>query len=301
MNYYVGVDLGGTNVRACKMDDDGNILEEYVEESYGLIGPREKIRDAIYSVLDKISDIKNTKGIGIAVPGPVNVYTNTIPMSNNLIGFTDYPIAKILSDRYGVPVYMDNDANMAGLAEAMLGAGKGKPIVYFITHSTGVGGALIVDHKILSGQMGYAGEIGNIIVKDGCKRYSATLNAGSIETESSGRGLARRASELYGEGKTTRDLFEKYAENDPKAIEAIDEMADEMGRLLATIGQICDPHIFVIGGGVARHQADAYWPSMIASYHKYFNGIKPAEVVAASLKEPGVIGAAMLVKAKSEE
>ena len=73
MNYYIGVDLGGTNVRACKMDDDGNIVEEFVAKSFGLVGPKEAIRDAIFSVLDKISDIKNPKGIGVAIPGPVDV------------------------------------------------------------------------------------------------------------------------------------------------------------------------------------------------------------------------------------
>ena len=95
-------------------------------------------------------------------------------------------------------------------------------------------------------------------------------------------------------------MFEKYDENDPKAVELVDEMADQMGRLLATIGQICDPHIFVIGGGVALNQHEKYFDKMVESYHKYFNGIKPAQVVLAKIKEPGVMGAAMLVKANGE-
>ena len=300
MNYYVGVDLGGTNVRACKMDDDGNILEEFVTKSYGLTGPKEKIRDAVFSVLDQITDIDKTQGIGVAIPGPVDIYNRVMPISNNLVGFENYKIADLIEERYDRPVYLDNDANMAGLAEAMLGAGKNKPIVYYITHSTGIGGALIFNHKIVSGQMGFAGEIGNIIVKDGCQRYSDYLNPGSIESESSGRGLGRKAARAFGEGNTCKELFEKYAENDPKAIELVDEMADQMGRLLATISQICDPHIFVIGGGVALNQHEKYFDKMVESYHKYFNGIKPAQVVLAKIKEPGVMGAAMLVKANGE-
>lgn len=299
MNYYVGVDLGGTNVRACKMDDDGNIIEVYDTNSYGITGPKEKIRDAIFSVLDKITDIKSTKGIGIAVPGPVDTYERVMSMSSNLVGFKDYPIAKLIEDRYGLPVYIDNDANMAGLAEAIYGAGKGKPIVYYITHSTGIGGALVVDGKLISGQKGYAGEIGNIIVKDDGEKLIENLNAGSVESESSGRGLGTKAKSIYGEKAEAKELFEGYRSGDKKAIKEIDIMADNMGRLLATISQVVDPHVFVIGGGVANHQADLYWPKMIEAYHKYFNGIRPAEVVQAKLKEPGVMGAATLVKVNS--
>ena len=134
----------------------------------------------------------------------------------------------------------------------------------------------------------------------GCQRYSDYLNPGSIESESSGRGLGRKAARAFGEGNTCKELFEKYNENDSKAVELVDEMADQMGRLLATIGQICDPHIFVIGGGVALNQHEKYFDKMVESYHKYFNGIKPAQVVLAKIKEPGVMGAAMLVKANGE-
>lgn len=299
MNYYVGVDLGGTNVRACKMDDDGNIIEQYISPSYGLIGPKEKVRDAIFSVLDQIGDIKKTKGIGIAVPGPVDVYNKVMSISTNLVGFKDYKIADIIEERYGLPVYMDNDANMAGLAEAMLGAGKDKPIVYYITHSTGIGGALIVNHHILSGQKGYAGEIGNIIVKDTENKCIATLNAGAVESEASGRALDIKAKELYGDDAKGQELFENY-NSDPDAKKVIDEIADDLGRLLATISQVADPHVFVLGGSVSKYQHKLLWPLMIEKYHKYFNSKNPAEIRLATLKEPGVMGAAMLVKANRE-
>lgn len=299
MKYYIGVDLGGTNVRVAKVDEDGNIIQDNIEASHGIEGPRELVRDTIFSMLDKITDLKSCEGIGIAIPGPVDPIKQVMPIANNLAGFEDYPLASLIKERYNLPVYLDNDANMAGLAESYFGAGKGKPIVYYITHSTGVGGGLIINGKVVMGQMGFAGEIGNIIVKDGCKRVSKYLQAGSIEAESSGTGLGRKAVELYGEGKTAIDLFDKYKQGDPKAINIINEMADNMGKLLAIISQIVDPHVFIIGGGVTK-QKDYYWPQMIEAYHKYFNGIKPAEVLPAMLHEPGVLGAAMLVKANGE-
>ena len=263
MNFYIGVDLGGTNIRACKIDEDGNIIEQYDQESYGLVGPKEKIRDAVFSCIDKIHDIDKTKGIGIAVPGPVDVYKKQMTMSSNLVGFKDYNLVSLLEERYHLPVFIDNDANMAGLAEAVLGAGKDEDIVYYITHSTGIGGALIVGKKLISGQKGFAGEIGNIVVKDGCKKEVDTLNAGSVESEASGRALTRKARELLGANATSKDLFDEYKKGNIDAISIINEMAYEMGRLLATIGQVVDPHVFVLGGGVSNHQADIYWPMMI--------------------------------------
>ena len=295
MNYYIGVDLGGTNVRACKTDEDGNIIEQYDNASYGLIGPKEKIRDAIFKCLDNIHDIDKTRGIGIAVPGPVNVYKKVMSLSSNLVGFKDYNLADLLEERYKLPVFIDNDANMAGLAEATLGAGKDEDIVYYITHSTGIGGALVIGKKVVSGQKGFAGEIGNIIVKDNGQKYVDTLNAGSVESEASGRALSRIAKDLLGDNASSKDLFDEYQKGNKKAIKMVDEMAYDMGRLLATIGQVVDPHVFVIGGGVSNHQADIYWPKMLETYHKLFNG-SPAKVVKAKLKEPGILGAAMLVK-----
>lgn len=295
MKYYIGIDLGGTKVRVAKVDEEGKIVEEYSDFSHGLEGPRELILNTIISLIDKIDNVKGCEGIGIAVPGPVDVYNMVMPMAVNLVGFKDYPFAKIIEEKYQIPVYLDNDANMAGLAEAVLGAGKGKPIVYYLTHSTGIGGALIINGKVVSGQMGYAGEIANIIVKDNCKKINENLNAGAVEAESSGTALARKASELYGETTSTKTLFENARKGDLKAQALIDEAAKNMGRLLATIGQIVDPHIFVIGGGVSK-DSDLYWPKMIETYHELFNGIKPALVTKAELKEPGVLGAAMLVK-----
>lgn len=299
MKYYIGIDLGGTNVRVAKVDEEGKIVQDMIEASHGAEGPRELVRDTIFGMLDKIEGLKECEGIGIAIPGPVDPVKQVMPIANNMAGFEDYPLAALIQERYNIPVYLDNDANMAGLAESYFGAGKGKAIVYYITHSTGVGGGLIVNGKVVMGQMGFAGEIGNIIVKDGCERYSKYLQPGSIESESSGTGLARKAVKAYGQGKTAIDLFEHYKQGDQVAIDIVNEMADNMGRLLATISQIVDPHVFVIGGGVSK-QKEYYWPQMIEAYHKYFNGIKPAEVLPAKLEEPGVLGAAMLVRANGD-
>ena len=295
MKYYIGIDLGGTNVRVGKIDENNNIVQEITVPSFGCIGPKEKITETIFSTLDKIDNIKECEGIGIGVPGPVDVYSRTMTIANNLVGFENYPIASLIEERYNIPVYIENDANVAGLAEALLGAGKDKEIVYYITHSTGIGGALIVNGHIVSGQKGFAGEIGNIIVKENGVDTNKHLNNGAIETLYSGTALDNKARQLYGPDANTKILFDKAKEGDLKAISIIDETSYYMGKLLATISQIIDPHVFVIGGGVSKN-SDYYWPKMIETYHQLFNGTKYAEVKKAELREPGLLGASLLVR-----
>ena len=163
MKTVIGIDLGGTNVRVAKITENGEVLQELKSPSYGMEGP-EKVTSNIIDLVKQIEDYKSCVGIGVGVPGPVDTVNRVMKLSSNLKGFTDYPLAKIMEEELGLPTYLDNDANVAGLAEARVGAGKGLPIVYYVTISTGIGGALVVDGKLVSGGRGHAGEIGNIIV-----------------------------------------------------------------------------------------------------------------------------------------
>jgi len=297
MKYYIGIDLGGTNVRVAKVDETGKIVWDLVEKSYGKEGPKERVRDIIFSMLDKVDNLKECEGIGICVPGPVDTKTNLMTLSSNLVGFLGYPIAQMIEERYGLPVFVDNDANCAGLAEALLGAGKDLPIVYFITQSTGVGGALVVDGKVVSGKSGYAGEIGNIIIADGRKKINH-LNAGSTETEVSGTAFGRRAQERMGDRCTSaHQVFELAKEGDKDALELIDDMCHDFARCLAAVALVCDPHCFVIGGGMS-HSSDQYFPKLEEYYHELVHpGMRDTHIYKAKLEEPGVLGAAMLPKA----
>ncbi len=292
---FIGIDLGGTNVRAALVDDDGNIIEDIKRPSLADKGAKAVVDNMIAMV--KELDYKSALGIGIGVPGPVDTYRGVASISTNVKGLAGYPVAKKMKEALNMPVYMDNDANVAGLAEAVLGAGKGYPIVYYITHSTGIGGALIIDGKTVGGRLGYAGEIGNIIIDRNRKKYNNNLNVGAAENEASGIAIARIGKETLG-SETTKQVFDLAKDGDKKAWEVIDHMAYDFAQMMSAIGHVIDPHVYVIGGGVMQNSGDMYIEK-VKEYYKSLvhEQMRDVKITKAILDEPGVIGAAMLVRA----
>ena len=157
MKYYIGIDLGGTNVRTLLVDETGKSYSEVKDATERDNGPDyvcSKIIRQIESLDCSVcGGLENVQGIGIGVPGPVDTEHGVMIMATNLPGFENYPICEKLSSRFNLPVFIDNDANVAGLAEALLGAGKGKPTCYYVTISTGIGGAFIVNGQLVSGEI----------------------------------------------------------------------------------------------------------------------------------------------------
>lgn len=297
MKYYIGVDLGGTNVRIAKVDDDGNIIKDIIKPSKAHEGPK-AIEDDIINAIKEF-DLSDVEGIGLGIPGPVDTVKNVITQATNIPGCEGYPFADNISKAVNKKVVLNNDANVAGLAEAIFGAGKGYKTVYYVTHSTGIGGGLIIDCKIHSGHKGYAGELANVIVDKDAKQYPiyAHLNKGGVETVASGTALGLMGNEILGEkGNTTYKLFELCKSGDSKAIELVDKMAKNLAICLANISAIVAPDCFVIGGGVSKGH-DVYFDKLISYFKELCHPeIRDVPIKLAELKEPGVVGAAMLVK-----
>lgn len=296
MKKYIGVDLGGTNVRVAIVTELGEILEEIKRPSKAQEGP-EAVLNNIIDIIKSFDDIASVEGIGIGIPGPVDTEKGCVSLATNLKGFQGFPVVDYLKREFGLPVYIDNDANVAGLAEALVGAGKGKRVVYYVTHSTGIGGALVVNGRVVSGNKGYAGEIGNIVIDRNRPHYTDvnTLNAGAVENEASGSAMVRKAqATINPEITSAYEIFKMYEQNDPRAVELVDTMSYDVGQLLATIAHVVDPHVFVLGGGVAQSR-NLYWPKMIEVYKELVHPqMRDVEFVLAELDEPGVVGAAML-------
>ena len=136
---------------------------------------------------------------------------------------------------------MDNDVKVAALGEAVLGGGKGFPIVYYVTISTGIGGALVIDQKVISGQNGHAGEIGNICIDRNREKYNI-LNAGAVENEASGTAITRKGRELFGEQIAhAGNVFELARTGDEKALKLVDDMAYDLAMMFSAIGHILNP------------------------------------------------------------
>ena len=297
MKYYIGIDLGGTNVRVARVSEDGNIEKDIIKPSRALEGP-----DAIYENIENIIsefDLGDIEGIGLAIPGPCDPVTNTITMATNIPGCEGYPFADKLEKKFNKKVILNNDANVAGLAEAIFGAGKGYDVVYYITHSTGIGAGLIINQKIINGHKGYAGEIANVIVDPEAKQYPiySHLNRGGVETTASGTAMALIGQEMIGpEIKDAKVLFEKATEGNEVALKIVDKVAKDIATCLADISAIVAPDCFVIGGG-CTHSSELYFDK-IREYFKTMahQGMKDIPILKAELKEPGVLGAAMLNK-----
>ncbi len=300
MKFYIGIDLGGTNVRTLLVDETGQSYSEVKDATERDNGPdyvTAKIIRQIESLdYSACGGIENVLGIGIGVPGPVDTVNGVMIMASNLPGFENYPICEKLSTKFNLPVFLDNDANVAGLAEALLGAGKGKPTVYYVTISTGIGGAFIVDGKLVSGGRGHAGEIGNIIVKNNGYKQGA-LNPGAAEGEASGTAITRKGKAILGEEKVRHagDVFRLADEGDLKAQAIVDEVVSELAQLFATIALTVDPHCFVVGGGVMKSKKyffDKLNEQFNAKIHVGMRGYIP--LLETELEDCGAIGAAML-------
>ena len=297
MKTYIGIDLGGTNVRVAKIDEAGKVIAQVKGPSYGQEGPA-KVMENIKSMVREIPGWKDCVGMGVGVPGPVDTKAGCMVLSTNLPGFAGYPFADELSKEFGMPAFLDNDANVAALAEALVGAGKGLKYVFYTTISTGIGGCLVVDGKTVSGKHGFGGEVANIIIDRNREKINY-LNVGAIENEASGTGLKRKYEKHSGVPiEHTGVVFEKAEAGDEAAKKAVAEFEKDLGQYFATIACVCDPDIFILGGGMMK-SADKFLPGVIAQYKEMSHtAVHDTPFVLAGLEEPGIIGAAMLPKSQ---
>lgn len=249
-------------------------------------------------MVKNVPDYQKCQAIGLGIPGPVDKIVGTITMATNLKGFKNFPVEETLSQALGLEVILDNDANVAGLAEARFGAGKKSESVYYITHSTGIGGAYISGGKVISGFNGFAGEIGNIVVSDSQDKINH-LNLGAVENEISGTALIKRSKILVDKEITSaQELFYFAEEGNEKALRLVDDMAKKLALMMANIAHVIAPHIFVLGGGVTK--SHHLYLHLVKKYFKEYvhEGMSEIKIELAQLNEPGVIGAAMLAQSR---
>lgn len=296
MKTYLGIDLGGTNVRVAKITEEGEILQIVKGPSYALESA-DIIVENMINLIRQI-DLSDVDSIGLGVPGPVDQKMGWLNMASNIPNLAKYPLVDKLEETFGLKVAMDNDANVACLAEAYFGQGKGKDIVIYVTHSTGIGCGICINKKTISGKHGYAGEIGNIIVKPNGPKINH-LNIGAVENEASGTHMVRKAQERIDKNiEHAGQIFDLVKEGNQEAIKLVDEMTTDFAMALANVGHVLDPDVFVIGGGVTKGK-DLYFDQLIEKYKSMVHvGMRDVEIKVAELEEPGLIGAAMLPQTK---
>ncbi len=286
----IGIDLGGTKIAGALVTPSGKILMDVhipTEAKKGKKAVISNIKKAI-DTLVKSHKVK-LKAIGIGAPGPILYEKGIVVEAPNLPGWKNVNLKKILEKDFRVPVFVDNDANCAALAEAWFGAGKFAKHFLYLTVSTGIGGGIIIDKKIYRGISGSAGEFGHMtIVADG-PRCNCGIN-GHLEALASGTAIKRVT------GMDAIGAHLAAHQGDKKAKAALKDAAHYLAIGLANLINIFNPELIVVGGGLSNMWQDLILPAK-KEFRQYSLTLpaKSVKIVRAKLKSnAGVLGAAAL-------
>lgn len=293
MKYAIGIDVGGTNIRIAVVDENGQLYDVYKEST--IATDIESLRKQILSLVKRIDLNKyKVEGIGIGVPGPVKPDGTVIYIPNLNIS-TSFNLKKMIEDETNLPTYVGNDANVAGLAEAFVGNGKGYDVVQYITMSTGIGGGLVMNKKMIVGKNGLAQEIGSMIVKNGGRAPSIFKAKGCIEGEASGTMLTVKANELGLNANNAGDVFTLASQGNQLALNLKNEFISDVAAFIGSIVAYMEPDIFVLGGGLMKSK-DYFLEELIKRVDDYvYESLKGnIKIVCAKYDQDcGIIGAAM--------
>jgi glucokinase len=303
----IGVDLGGTKMAVGVVDAEQHIHYEGKESSIGRTED-ELVEDLGEELEEAKAARPDVLAAGLGIPATIDHDRGLAIHAVNLT-ITDVPIRDVMQDRIGLPVFVDNDANVAALAEHLYGAGRGAQNVIMLTIGTGIGGGLILGGEVFRGSTGAGAELGHIvIVEDGLPCQGNCPNHGCVETYASGTAIAREgkaAAEREPDsalgkalaegpivGKTVTELAIK---GDPLAAEVVAEAGRHLGVALASLANIFDPDVFVIGGGVSAVGDLLLEPARQELRSRALPPMNKAPVKLAELgPEAGMIGAAAM-------
>lgn len=289
----LGLDLGGTKIAGAVVVD-GRVVDRNRLET-----PQTGFRDVLEALAASAGALlaaHPTIGVvGIGCPGPLDFERGRVRFAPNIAGLEDAPLVDALSERLGLPVVLENDANAAGYAEHRFGAARDLATSVFVTLSTGIGGGIFVGQEVLRGAHGLAGEIGHMVLLPGGPT-GGDGHAGTWEALAAGRSIARDASYVFSRPVTTEEAFALARAGDRRALGIVDRAAGFTGLALANLVKVVDPAGFVLGGGMVA-VGDFYLDRVRAALAEALVGYPPAVVRVAELGgDAGVIGAAAVAE-----
>ena len=297
--YSIGVDLGGTNLRAAAVDRSGKILEKHARSTDMTRGRDEVIDDivsGINTVRQKIGSNSRLAGVGIGVPGFILIEKGYVTNSNNLPVLENFPLRDEIERRLGAPIILENDANAAALGEKWMGAGKDVDNLVLLTLGTGIGGGIISDGRVLHGEVGMAAELGHITIDPngnpcGCGNY------GCLEKIASATAV-EAMSDLMSVGVhlTSLQVYEKAVDGDEKAKMIFRQMGWALGVGIANLINIFNYPLYLLSGGMLPAW-DMFAPPMLEEIRKRsftFRNTQTRVERATLGNQAGLIGAAYL-------
>lgn len=262
--HYLGIDIGGTNIRLGIVDKEGKVLARYRIPTLKEQG-RDKVIARLLRAIEFIIKKKGVpvRGIGIGCPGPLDSKKGVVLSPPNLPDWKGIPLKKIVEKRFRLPVVLENDANLIGLGESWRGAGKNASSMVLLTLGTGIGSALILDKKLWSGSRGFASEFGHVSIDLNGPRCGCG-NRGCIEVYASATAVVRRMKEALKKGETSRSfksareditaakIYLAAKKGDKLSRKIIDETGLYLGAAIANIVNALNPEMIVVSGGMAK-------------------------------------------------
>lgn len=272
----LGMDVGGTKTVIVAIGDTGDILAETRLDDWARGRWQDDVDTlaaAARAVLERASAATPT-GVGLSVPGPLDLAAGRVIEAPNLPGWVDVPLAESMSEALGAPVVLENDANAAALAEWRFGAGQGARSLLYLTMSTGIGGGLILDGRLYRGATWQAGEVGHMPIVVGGRRCNCGLR-GCLEAYASGAGIASIIRDDLGRGEDTalremtrgrpasaRLWAEAVRAGDAYALRLREQFLDRLAHGLAILIPTFDPERIILGTIIARN-ADLFLDPLI--------------------------------------
>ena len=314
--YAIGIDVGGTNSKIGLFDSEMHLVRVI-----NTLTDKELEADELLDILSGQAEQlmkeqgltrADVRGVGAAFPSFIDSKNGVVLETSNIISLTDQPVRDMLSERLKLPVWLDNGANCAALAEHELGAGRGYDDMIYATIATGIGGALILNGKLYRGIHGMAGEIGHMFISDSTGYPCSCGVTGCGQSISSGIHMARYVTDRIKEGMDSRILDhagtlsnidmravgKALNSGDPLALEVVSRGAEYLGRMFHSLNMIFDINVFVYGGGVTK-LGKKFIDRIIAAYRHYslMDQRFPAQFLPEELgDDAGMIGAALLVE-----
>jgi len=310
MTQTVAIDIGGTHIRVAAYESDSTtpIAHQRTKSLANTPGVYDRLVQTIESVWQK----GDVSAIGIASPGPLDPHTGIILDTPNIPQWKNFPLAPKLSEHFGVPVHLDNDANLAALAEWKYGAGKGHHDLVYLTISTGIGGGVISSGNLIEGFHGMGAELGHMLI-DPNGPFCGCGHRGHIESFSSGPSIVRYFNEQLNAGQkstlqadpnlSAAQVADAALQGDTLAISAFSRAGDYLGMAVANFLAIFNPSIIVFGGGVSQ-VGDLIFKPFENSLHKHIfhpHYLDDLVIAKAALgDDAGLLGALALARMKNE-
>lgn len=309
MSTFVAVDIGGTHIRAAAYESDNiNPITHRRTRSHAKEpGTFDRLVQVIESAWPQEGSVR---AIGLASPGPLDPLTGVIFATPNIPEWINFPVTQKLSVHFGVPAYLDNDANLAALGEWKFGAGRGHHDVLYLTISTGIGGGVIIDDRLLHGYHGLAAELGHVVVLAGGPTCSCGFD-GHLEALAAGPAIVRYVQEQLDAGIESElssveamdayEVAEAAKRGDSLAKSAYERAGEYLGIGVASFLHTFDPSIVIFGGGVSQSGPLLFEPFEASLRSQVFNPhyLENLVITTAALgDDAGLLGALALAQMK---